>query len=192
MTVEEWRDIPGLNGHYRVSSMGRVVSVARKDRRGHRRPELILKPSVSHKGYLMLFFEKTNYSIHRLVALTFLGAPPEGRQQVNHKNGIKTDNRVCNLEWVSASENQKHRYCVLGHRGAFAGLFGYEHPRGKEVVGVSLADGSTIRFGSASEAQRFVSGSPNGGATVSQAARGLRKSYKGYRWHYADAERGSE
>jgi len=52
---------------------------------------------------------------HRAIALAFLGPPPEGKSEINHKNGVRDDNRLENLEWVSRSENQLHRYRVLKH-----------------------------------------------------------------------------
>lgn len=51
---------------------------------------------------------------HRLIAQTFLGDPPKGKPVVNHKNGIKDDNRLENLEWCSLSENALHSFRVLG------------------------------------------------------------------------------
>lgn len=49
-------------------------------------------------------------SVHRLVALTFLGDPPDGKPWINHKDGNKANNHVSNLEWTSISENIQHKF----------------------------------------------------------------------------------
>lgn len=106
---EIWRAIaiPEYNGLYEVSNMGRV--------RSHNG---VLKPRAQNSGYLLLHLSsggvRKAYTIHRLVALTFI-PNPENKPQVNHRNGNKRDNRVCNLEWCTNSENQVHRLRVLGH-----------------------------------------------------------------------------
>lgn len=105
--AEEWRDISGTFGKYRVSSLGRVASLKRKEAR-------MLKPYANNKGYLLV---KIHYSarfvraksIHRLVASQFLTKKPE-HTQVNHKNGEKTDNNLENLEWCTSSHNIKHAF----------------------------------------------------------------------------------
>jgi hypothetical protein len=101
----EWKDIKGFEGFYKISSNGIVFSI----RRG-----LFLKPGFSHagrKGYLTVNLAGLNgvatARVHRLVAEHFLGDPPEAHE-VNHKNGIKTDNRVGNLEWVTRGVNIRH------------------------------------------------------------------------------------
>ncbi|MFX0184078.1 MAG: HNH endonuclease, partial [Candidatus Hodarchaeota archaeon] len=72
-------------------------------------PKRILKPSKNLGGYLIVTFCRNGkpryYSVHRIILLTFIG---ESKLQCNHKNGIKTDNRLKNLEYVTSSENHKH------------------------------------------------------------------------------------
>lgn len=123
--VEIWKDIDGFEGFYQVSNLGRVKSLARvvNDYRGtgKHNKECILKPKRKNvaNSYLTVCFSKygtiTTHQIHTLVARAFLGNPEEG-QEVNHKNGVKGDNRVENLEWVSRRENIMHASRVLGCR----------------------------------------------------------------------------
>lgn len=72
-----------------------------------------LNPSVNKEGYLYLNLSKDSilktYKVHRLIAITFL-PNPDNKPQINHKNGVKSDNSVGNLEWVTGSENLKHAY----------------------------------------------------------------------------------
>lgn len=113
--IEVWKDIKGYEGHYQVSDLGRVKSLSRvvKSRVGvfGTKKEIILKTFKNGDGYLKYKLcingkEKSVIS-HRLVANEFL-ENPFNKPQVNHKNGIKYDNRVDNLEWVTSSENVIH------------------------------------------------------------------------------------
>ena len=105
---EEWRDIKGYEGLYRVSNLGRIKSLERIDARGCKRKQKILKPQMLNNGYYQVLLSKNSirkfYFVHRLVYEAFNGPIPEGLQ-VNHINEIKADNRLSNLNLMTAKEN---------------------------------------------------------------------------------------
>lgn len=114
--AEEWRDVPGFEGTLIASSLGRIgritgyvyggdkhrayigVSVP-VDRGSH--PHLTGNLTPQKQSGWML-------TAHRIVALTFLGLPPEGCTDVNHKDGDKRNNAIANLEWCTRKQNLEH------------------------------------------------------------------------------------
>lgn len=110
---ETWVFIKGTEEKYAVSNEGRVVSFWKQK-------PIIMKPRLCKNGYLALVLylptlEKTE-RVHRLVAMHFVDNP-EQKPEVNHKNGIKTDNTATNLEWATRGENVRHSVKAGLHKG---------------------------------------------------------------------------
>lgn len=136
--VTIWRPIAGHVG-YEVGDSGEVRSVDRlivnaRGRWGVPMPKRLagrtLRTWRSNSGYLMVCLgARCKRYVHHLVAEAFV--PRAGdRDQINHKDGNRTNNAPCNLEWVTQSENMKHATHVLGKRGGQFGPNRHRHERG--------------------------------------------------------------
>jgi len=131
--MEIWRDIKGYEGYYQASNLGRLRGVNRtiryKDGHYQSKKEKIMSPAITKWGYKMFFLHKNgvgkSFKLSRLIALTFI-PNPENKPEVNHMDGNKLNDVVDNLEWVTASENQKHAY-----RLGLKCTKGEKHPRVK-------------------------------------------------------------
>ena len=111
--MEIWKDIKGFEGSYQISSLGRVKSLDRtvvyKDGRTHIHKGQIMTGSDNGKGYKTIDLytgnKRTKKLIHRLVAETFIDNPLN-KNEIDHIDTDKTNNRVENLRWVTHTENK--------------------------------------------------------------------------------------
>lgn len=119
---EKWLDIPGYEGKYQASTLGRIRSLDRVIIRSHgeRLPikGRILKPRIDSWGRQCVEVCGTNKRVHRLVALTFI-PNPDNKPQINHIDSNPSNNKIDNLEWCTRSENMLHafRFGFHSHEG---------------------------------------------------------------------------
>ena len=176
MMHEEWRDVIGYEGRYKVSSLGRVKSIARVRRGKHGAPtplpETIMKLSHDKSGYLKVVLRdgstSSNHSVHQLVARAFI-PNPNNYAQINHIDEDKENNCVSNLEWCDAKYNTNH-----GTRTARAALH-----IGKPVV--AIKGSLTLHFDSARQASRELG---IDASSITAVCTGRKKSAGGYVWRY--------
>lgn len=170
--MEEWRDIKGYEGRYQVSSHGNVRSLPRKGEHCKRTEPIIMRLSDQKGGYKGVTLyengERKRKLIHRLVAEAFL-PNPECKPEVNHINGIRYDNNVANLEWVTTSENAIHSFVVLKRK-----------TDNKKVMCVETG----VTFDSTTEASKAMGIIRT---SITKCCRRKRKTAGGYHWQYKEA-----
>ena len=157
MILEEWKDVDGLEGEYAVSTMGRVKNL--KNGR-------ILDGGYNNDGYRRIKLKGKYYEIHRLVALAFLDNP-HNLPQVNHIDEKKDNNNVSNLEWCTASQNQRHS----------------AHQKSCRINQLTL-DGQFIRQWESSHQIERETGYH--ATHIIKCCKRKRKQAYGYKWQYTD------
>lgn len=179
---EVWKDVVGYEGLYMISDKGRVLSckksIIRNNGRPANFPEKIMKPMINHKGYEFIDLRKKGSRkggyVHRLVAKAFLDNNGN-KPQVNHKNGIKTDNNLCNLEWVTNQENMVHAYKNgLKNNSAAA------KSRERKVIQLDENGNFVKEFKSINKA--ILETKTN---NISAVCRGVRERAGGFKWMYS-------
>ena len=183
---EVWRDIVGYEGVYQVSDKGDVHSVKRRDVMGRECGGRTLKSLRNKNGYLHVHLYKNGIMkskwIHRLVAEVFI-PNPEKFLEVNHRDEVKDNNELSNLEWCDSRYNKNYGTSIKISC----------QKRCKKVKAVNVESGEVLKFSSVKEAgcKGYAQG------YVSKACRGVYKGsngklidggnlYRGHRWSYEE------
>lgn len=189
---EEWKDITGYEGHFKISSFGRIKSINRYVRTNNPRyrkrslniTEKIRVQIANRKGYLLCVLRHPDikmkgYAVHRLVAKEFI-YNPDNKQQVNHKKGNKKDNRWLMLEWVTPKENSRHSI----ETGLQKIRTGFDNKKSIPVDQYDLEMNYIKSFSNAREAMK-ITGVLNG--CIGQVCLGKQRTAGGYIWKYKNS-----
>lgn len=167
--MEVWKEIPFANGEYLVSNNGKVKT-AKTGR--------VLAPAIDARGYERVCLFKVHrdrrYKVHRLVAITFI-PNPDGKEQVNHKDGDKRNNNVENLEWMTNAENMHHSI----ENGLHDGLQRFRDSKKKRVIATHIDSGEVIVFDSVLSAKTAI-----GTCHIQEVINGTRSQAKGYTFRF--------
>lgn len=179
----QWKPVLEFPG-YEVSNKGEVRSL----NYNREKKVKLLTPTFDKNKYLKVGVTKDkklyNRYVHRLVATAFL-PNPNNKPSINHKNGIRTDNKVSNIEWCTEKENSIHSVRVLGSKVPppfFKGKKGKDLPYSRQVRKLDKNTGEVLgEFECCTEAAEKTG---VGNSQIGKAAKGVQKTAGKFKWEY--------
>lgn len=192
---EFWQDIPGFERVYQASTYGRIRSKERF-RKGKSNsivyvPMKILNTQIKNNGYVHCCLslgkhgEYKTYSVHQIVAKTFLPKWRNEYNQINHKDENKTNNRVENLEWCDCKYNNNYGMRIEKMKSSYSKslIQGKIKLNNKPVLQYSLNNIFIAKFSSATEVQKKLG---YHSTDICSCCKGKNKTAYGYIWRYAN------
>lgn len=177
------KEVFGYEGLYLIDTLGNIISMPKLQGSRFVNQYKLLGTKINRTGYKEVALSKNNktktYLLHRLIATHFI-ENPHNYKCVNHKNGMKTDNRIENLEWCTVSQNTQHAYVHnLGNFKNIANAGIKKMNEGKAYTTIKLIDkdNNEFLFNSSAEAAEFAN------TTRDEITRAIRKEQrvKGYK-----------
>lgn len=168
--IEEWKDIKGYEGFYKISNLGNVLSAKRNK---------LLKP-IEHKGYLKVMLSKhgkqKSFKVHRLVAIHFIPNPNKDGC-INHIDENRKNNNVLNLEWCTIAENNIYGTRLTRVKESL-------HKRKNQCIGMYDLNGNLIKvFKTKASASKEVGVNLK---TMYEHLEGYYKTCRGYVFKWID------
>jgi hypothetical protein len=190
MEPEIWKPIEGYEQYYEVSTFGRVRScvriiVAQNNARVHYKGK-VLKPAINRDGYQQVVLSRDNkmksFFVHRLVGQAFL-LNPDDKGTINHKDGVKSNCYVDNLEWATKSEQTIHALVnnLRTMPDVWGGVTGSDHCAAKAVLQFDKNKNFIREFGSIVEASKITGTNQS---CITSVCRGRKKTSGGFIWKY--------
>ena len=191
--MEIWKDIDGYEGLYQISNFGNVKSLGNgKANSSILHTVRLLKPQITD-GYLRIGLWKNgkckHYFVHRLVAFAFI-PNPNNYPIINHKDEIKTNNTVDNLEWCDCKYNSNYGTLrerlskkMKGKKMSKEAIEKMVNSISKPILQLTKNDEIIRKWKSGAEIKRVLGFNPS---NISKVCLGKQKTSYGYKWKFAD------